>query len=74
MILVFHRLKFTTNLPDQTTYKDDWQLCDTIDEARRQIAALQQIHGDTLDAWGIGNIAEASESSWLNKQSFGLED
>ena len=74
MYLVFHRLKFETNLADQTSYRDDWQLCETAEEARQAIAALQRIHGDTLSDWGIGTIMDASEASWLNKQPMGLED
>lgn len=67
MQLVFHRIKFTTNIAEQTTYKDDWQLCDTQDEARLQILALHKIHGDALDSWGIANITDASEKSWVEK-------
>jgi len=67
MQLVFHRIKFTTNIADQTTYKDDWQLCDTQDEARQQVIALQNIHGDALDSWGIAAITDASEKSWIEK-------
>ncbi len=86
MQLVFHRIKFTTNIADsktlqrittlnwrnrnvssQTTYKDDWQLCDTKDEARQQILTLQNIHGDALDSWGIAAITDASEKSWAEK-------
>jgi hypothetical protein len=67
MQLVFHRIKFTTNIAEQTTYKDDWQLCDTQDEARLQILALHKIHGDALDSWGIATITDASEKSWVEK-------
>ncbi|MDA7891187.1 hypothetical protein N9B14_01350 [Akkermansiaceae bacterium] len=74
MLLVFHRLKFETNIADQTSYKDDWQLCETIEEARRQIEVLQKIHGVALDSWGIGNIMDASEALWLDKRPMGLED
>lgn len=74
MLLVFHRLKFETNIADQTSYKDDWQLCETIEEARRQVEIVQKIHGDALDSWGIGNIMDASEALWLDKRPMGLED
>ena len=67
MQLVFHRIKFTTNIADQTTYQDHWQLCDTKDEARQQILTLQNIHGDALDSWGIATITDASEKSWVEK-------
>ena len=67
MQLVFHRIKLTTNIADQTTYKDDWQLCDTKDEARQQILALHKIHGDALDSLGIAAITDASEKSWIEK-------
>ena len=65
MQLVFHRIKFTTNIADQTTYQDHWQLCDTADEARQQVLTLQNIHGDALDSWGIAAITDASEKSWV---------
>ena len=67
MQLVFHRIKFTTNIAEQTTYKDDWQLCDTQDEARLRVLALHKIHGDALDSWGIATITDASEKSWVEK-------
>lgn len=67
MQLVFHRLKFTTSIADQTTYQDEWQLCDTMDEARQQILVLHKIHGDTLHSWGIATITDASENSWIEK-------
>ncbi len=68
MQLVFHRIKFTTCLGSvQTTHKDDWQLCDTADEARQQVLTLQNIHGDALDSWGIASITDSSEKSWIEK-------
>jgi len=67
MQLVFHRIKFTTNIADQTTYQDHWQLCDTADEARQQILVLQRIHGDSLDSWGIAAITDASYKGWIEK-------
>jgi len=74
MYLVFHRVKFTTNIAEQTSYQDDWQLCETVEEARRQVGIVQSIHGENLDSWGIGNIMDASEALWLDKQPMGLED
>ena len=74
MYLVFHRVKFTTNIAEQTSYQDDWQLCETIEEARHQVGIIQTIHGESLDSWGIGNIMDASEALWLDKKPMGLED
>lgn len=67
MQLVFHRIKFTTNIADQTTYQDHWQLCDTKDEARHQILVLHKIHGEALDSWGIAAITDASQKGWIEK-------
>jgi len=67
MQLVFHRIKFTTNIADQTTYQDHWQLCETKDEARHQILVLHKIHGEALDSWGIAAITDASQMGWIEK-------
>ena len=67
MYIIFNRVKFSTNIADQTTYQDHWQLCDTTDEARRQLGVLQSIHGDTLDSCGIATITDASEKGWIEK-------
>jgi hypothetical protein len=67
MQLVFHRIKFTTNIADQTTYQDHWQLCETKDEARHQILVLHKIHGEALDSWGIAAITDASQKGWIEK-------
>ncbi len=67
MQLVFHRIKFTTNIADQTTYQDFWQLCETEEEAAQKIAMLQKIHGNSLDSFGIADIVDASEKSWIEK-------
>ena len=67
MQLVFHRIKFTTNIADQTTYQDHWQLCETEEEAAQKVSMLQKIHGNSLDSFGIAAIVSASEKSWVEK-------
>ena len=67
MQLVFHRIKFTTNIADQTTYQDHWQLCETKVEAFYQVQVLTTAHGDSLDSWGIAEITDASQKGWIEK-------
>ena len=67
MLLVFHRLNFKTNIADQTTYQDHWQLCETEEEAAQKVSMLQKIHGNRLDSFGIAEIVSASEKSWTEK-------
>ena len=63
MLMVTHTLKTVTNRTNQ--YHDDYQLCDTKEEAKKKVELLIALHGDSLYSYAISQVIEASEPHWI---------
>ena len=68
MFVIVHTLKFPVT-HGKTTYKDDYQLCDTMDEARGIVSRLISSRPHGLVNYAICNVVESSNPSWQSQPS-----
>jgi hypothetical protein len=67
MLIVNHTIHRKDSIGN-STYKDNFQLVDTKQEAREKVAHLIAIHGDELYCWAISQVIEASEPHWSDAE------
>ena len=67
MIMVVHTVKFPVS-QGRETYQDNYQLCDTMAEAREITQRLIVGRPNGLVSYAICEVLEASEPHWVEKK------
>lgn len=67
MFIINHTLKMTDNYGNQS-FADNYQLVDTIEEAREKVTLIISTAGDDLHCYAISQVIEASEPHWKEPQ------
>jgi selenocysteine lyase/cysteine desulfurase len=73
MLIVNHTLKRNDSIGN-ATYTDNFQLVDTLEEARQAVTQIISLHGDELFCYAISQVIEASEPHWANVKPMGIKD
>ena len=73
MLIVSHTLIRNDSIGN-TRYVDDYQLVDTLEEARKAVSLIISLHGDYLHCYAISQVIEASEPHWANVKPMGIKD
>ena len=63
MFIVNHTTKHTDSVGN-VTHKDNYQLCDTLDEAKEKVQQIIKLNDD-LYCYAISSVIEASEPHWI---------
>lgn len=73
MLIVSHTLMRNDSIGN-TRYVDNYQLVDTLEEARQAVTQIISWHGDYLHCYAISQVIEASEPHWANVKPMGIKD
>ena len=73
MLIVSHTLKRNDSIGN-ASYVDNYQLVDTLEEARQAVTQIISLHGDELHCYAISQVIEASEPHWANVKPMGIKD
>jgi hypothetical protein len=73
MLIVSHTLMRNDSIGNKT-YTDNYQLVDTLEEARQAVTQIISLHGDELHCYAISQVIEASEPHWANVKPMGIKD
>lgn len=73
MLIVSHTLKRNDSIGN-STYTDNYQLVDTLEEARAAVTQIISLHGGELYCYAISQVIEASEPHWANVKPMGIKD
>ena len=66
MLIIHHTLVFRSL--NRETFEDNYQLSDSLEEAREIVQELMAIYGDNLYCYSIAEVLESSELGWVTKK------
>ena len=67
MLIITHTLMRNDSIGN-STYTDNYQLVDTLEEARDAVTKIISTNGDELYCYAISQVIEASEPHWADAQ------
>jgi len=74
MLIINHTLRYEkSGIGQEPTFIDNYQLCDTMDEARQIVTGLISRH-ENLQFYAISQVIESSEPHWVGEPVMGIED
>ena len=73
MLIVSHTVKRNDSIGN-STYTDNYQLVDTLEEARAAVTQIISLHGGELYCYAISQVIEDSEPHWANVKPMGIKD